>query len=144
MSVVYYPGYSQVQVQENLRVQTIASITNANPMVVTTVNDHGYVAGITVTFLIPTQFGMVQLNNQVAQVISVTDDTLTINLDSTHFSVFAYPSPLPEAYTPPSIIPTSSGPYLPPLPLPFGNQDSFEGVIFNNGIPTNPINGIPS
>jgi hypothetical protein len=139
MSVIYYPGYSQVQVQENLRVQTIASITNANPMIVTTVNAHDYPAGVMVTFLIPTQFGMVQLNGINVQVISVTSNTLTINLDSTNFSVFSYPAPLPSAYTNPSVIPNSSGPYLPPLPLPYGNQDSFEGVIFNDGTPGNPI-----
>lgn len=139
MSIMYYPGYSQVQVQENLRVQTIASITNANPMVVTTVNDHGYVAGMMVVFLIPSQFGMVELNKINAQVISITDDTLTINLNSINFFVFSYPSPLPSAYTPPSVIPNSSGPYLPPQPLPYGNQDSFEGVIYNDGTPGNPI-----
>jgi len=138
-TVMYYPGYSQTQVQDNLRVQTIESITNSFPMVVTTVDDHGYVAGMMVAFLIPIQFGMVELNNLNAQVLAITDDTLTINLDSTNFSVFSYPSPLPSAYTPPSVIPNSSGPYLPPIPLPFGNQNSFEGVIFNEGTPGNPI-----
>lgn len=138
-SVVYYPGYSQVQVQENLRVQTIASITQSYPMVVTTTQDHDYVLGMKVTFLIPSNFGMVQLNGKNAQVSDLTSDTLTIDLDSTNFTPFAYPSPLPDAYTPPSVIPNSSGPYLPPLPLPYGNQDSFEGVIFNNGQPNSPI-----
>lgn len=108
-------------------------------MVVTTVNDHRYVIGMMVRFLIPVQFGMVELNNVTAQVISMTNNSLTINVDSTGFSVFGYPSPLPSAYTSPSIIPNSSGPYLPPLPLPYGNQDSFEGTIFNNGQPGNPI-----
>ncbi len=134
-SVTYYPGYSQVQVQDNLRVQTISSITNAFPMVVTTLNDHGYVAGMMVRFLIPIQFGMVQLNTENAQVISLTNNTLTINLDSTNFTPFAYPTPLPNAYTPPSVIPNSSGAYLPPLPLSYGNQDSFEGVVYNAGVP---------
>jgi hypothetical protein len=140
-SVEYYPGYSQTQIKENLTVQTIASVTQANPCVVTTVNDHGYVAGMMVTFLITPQFGMVQLNRLNRQVLSVTSNTLTLDLNSTGFTAFAYPSPLPSAYTPPSVIPTSSGPYLPPIPLPYGNQDSFEGVIYNNGQPNNPING---
>lgn len=134
-AIIYYPGYSQVVVTPNLRTQTIASITQANPMVVTTDDDHGYVAGMMVTFLIPSQFGMVELNNVNAQVLQVTNDTLTINLDSRNFSIFSYPSPLPSSYTPPSVIPNSSGPYLPPAPLPYGNQDSFEGVIFNAGVP---------
>lgn len=135
MSVVtYYPGYSQLQVAQNLKTQAIASITQANPMVVTTVNDHGYVNGMIITFLIPTQFGMVQLNGLNGQVISSTSDTLTIAINSNNFSTFSYPSPLPSAYTLPSVIPVSSGPYLPPLPLPYGNQESFEGVIYNAGV----------
>lgn len=141
-SVIYYPGYSQVQVYENLIVRTIESITNAYPMVVTTTVNHGYPAGLMVRFLIPTMFGMQELNEITAQVISVTDDTLIINLDSTNFSVFSYPISLPSAYTNPSVIPNSSGPYLPPQPLPYGNQDSFEGVVYNNGGLGNPINGV--
>lgn len=133
-TVMYYPGYSQLQVHENLIVRTILSITKANPMVVTTLQDHEYVAGMNVNFLIPIQFGMQELNLKTLQVISLTSNTLTLNLDSTSFSVFSYPSPLPSAYTPPSVIPFSSGPYLTPLPLPYGNQDSFEGTIFNDGI----------
>lgn len=134
-SIIYYPGYSQVTVTPNLRTKTIDSITQANPMVVTTTENHGYVAGMMVTFLIPSQFGMVQLNGKNAQVLSVTNNDLTINLDSSNYTPFAYPSPLPSAYTPPSVIPNSSGPYLQPQPLPYGNQDSFEGVVYNNGVP---------
>lgn len=133
-SIIYYPGYSQQQVHQNLLVREIASITQADPMVITTTEDHGYVIGMRVAFLIPPGFGMVELNGLNAQVVDVTSDTLTINLDSRSFTAFAYPSPLPSAYTPASVIPSSSGPYLPPLPLPFGNQDSFEGVIYNDGI----------
>lgn len=133
-SIMYYPGYSQVQVRDNLLVRTIDSITQSYPMVLTTSEDHGYVAGIIVTFLIPASFGMVQLNGLNVQVLEVTSNSLTINLDTTSFTAFAYPSPLPSAFTPPSVIPNSSGPYLPPLPLPYGNQDSFEGAIYNVGI----------
>lgn len=139
MSVQYYPGYSQEIVTQNLRTQTIASLTQANPGIVTTVSNHGYVPGMNVTFLVPTQFGMVQLNGLNVQVLFVTNNTLTINLNTTNFTPFAYPSPLPSAYTPPSVIPNSSGSYLPPQPLPYGNQDSFEGVIYNDGQPGNPI-----
>jgi hypothetical protein len=131
--VEYYPGYGQTQVQQNLRTQTIDSITQVFPAVLTTVDDHGYQAGINVTFLIPNQFGMTQLNGQNVQVISVTSNSLTLNIDTSNYTPFAYPSPLPEAYTPPSVIPNSSGKYLPPLPLPYGNQDSFEGTIYNAG-----------
>ncbi len=143
MSVIYYPGYSQVQVIDNLICRDIEAITNSYPMILTTTLDHGYVAGMMVTFLIPPSFGMIELNGQNVQIIEIIDTTnVLINVDSTNYTPFAFPSPLPTAYTPASIVPNSSGPYLPPLPLPFGNQDSFEGVIYNNGTPTNPINGL--
>jgi hypothetical protein len=130
-----------LQISENLIWQVISSITNANPCVVTTVNTHNYPAGVKVKFNIPTSFGMQQLNNLTAQIIAVTSNTMTLALDSLHFIPFGYPSPLPNAYTPPTVFADSSGPYLPPLPLPYGNQDSFEGVIYNNGAINDPING---
>jgi hypothetical protein len=134
MTITYYPGYSQVIVVQNLRTQVITSITNAFPMVVTTEEDHGYVDGMEVRFLIPTSFGMQELNQITAvQVIGITSNTLSIDLDSSKFSTFQYPGSLPHAYTPPSVIPNNSGPYLPPLPLPYGNQTSFEGAIYNAG-----------
>lgn len=141
--VTYYPGYGQLQVLENLTWQIISSITNANPAVLITNQNHGYPAGVNVTFQIPPAFGMQQLNGQNVQVIAVTSNTLTLNINSTNFSVFSYPSPLPSAYTPPTVIPNASGPYLsPPPPLPYGNETSFEGVIYNNGAIYDPINGM--
>lgn len=138
-AVVYYPGYSQTTVTENLVWQVISSITQANPMVVTTANTNNYVPGVKVRFSIPSIFGMQQLNGVQAQVISVTTNTLTCNVDSSSFTPFAYPVSLPSAYTPPVVIPDSSGPYLPPLPLPYGDQTSFEGVVFNAGQPNDLI-----
>ena len=132
-SIEYYPGYSQEQVTNAFTIQTIQSITNANPAVLTTVKNHNYVPGMMVRFLIPSRFGMQLLNAITCQVLLVTSNTLTLKVDTSNTTAFAYPSPLPSAYTPPSVIPNSSGPYLPPLPLPFGNQDSFEGVTYNIG-----------
>ena len=111
-SVQYYPGYSQATVIENLVWQAILTISNSNPMIVTTVQNHKYTAGIRVRFKIPSQFGMIQLNGVESQVISLTNNTLTVNVDSSNFTPFAYPSPLPQAYTPPVVIPDASGAYL--------------------------------
>jgi hypothetical protein len=142
MSIMYYPGYSQTTVTDNLKWRVIASITNAYPAILTTVHEHDYVAGMNVTFNIPTAFGMVELNNQTIQVLAVTSNTLALNVNTNNFNPFSYPSPLPAAYTPPTVIPNSSGIYLPPRPLEYGNQTSFEGVIYNNGLPSDPINGM--
>lgn len=141
-SIIYYPGYSQTQVYENFIVRDIESISNSFPMVLTTTVDHKYIAGLKVRFMIPKGFGMEELNVLDGQIISVTDDTLTINLNSTNFSVFSYPNSLPSAYTAPVVIPNSSGPPLPPESLPNPNQNSFEGTFFNNGGLNNPINGV--
>lgn len=103
-------------------------------MVITTSVNHGYQTGLNVSFLIPSIFGMQQLNGKSANILSVTNNTLTVNLDSSNFSAFAYPSPLPNAYSNPSVIPNASGPYLPHFPLPYGNQDSLTGAIYNNGV----------
>ena len=138
-AVQYYPGYSQTIVTENYVWQVISSITQANPMVITTAGTNNYVPGVKVRFSIPGIFGMQQLNGIQAQVISVTTNTLTCNVDSSNFTPFAYPVSLPNAYTPPVVIPNSSGPYLPPLPLPYGDQTSFEGAIFNAGQPNDLI-----
>ena len=142
-SVMYYPGYSQIQVHENLIWKSIASISNSYPTIVTTNFNHHYVAGMNVSFLIPVQYGANELNGINVQVLSTpTATTLSIDFDTTQTTPFAYPSPLPGAYTPATVFANSSGPYLAPLPLPYANQDSFEGVIYNNGLPTNPINGM--
>jgi len=140
-SVIYYPGYSQATVKENLVWRAILTISNSNPTIVTTILDHHYVAGMRVRFNIPGMFGMVQLNGEEVQVLSVTSNTLSVNLDSSNFTPFAYPSPLPEAYTPPIVVPDASGAYLPPLPVLDPNQTSFEGTVYNNGAINNPING---
>jgi hypothetical protein len=141
-SVQFYPGYSQQIIIENLVWRTIGSISNSYPMIVTTVLDHGYPAGIRVRFNIPSMFGMTELKGVEVQVLAVTSNTLSVNLDSSNFAPFAYPASLPEAYTPPVVIPDASGAYLPPLPLIDPNQTSFEGVIFNNGALGNTINGM--
>ena len=134
MSVIYYPGYSQQQVHYNLIVRVIASITNANPAIVTTTEDHEYVTGMDIRFQIPSSFGMRQLNNINAQITVIDDVSFSINVNTTNMQSFAYPSPLPNAYDNPTVIPNNSGILTPPTPLPFGNQTSFEGTEFNAGI----------
>lgn len=129
-SVVYYPGYSQVSVSWTPQVRTIQSISNQTNMVVTTTVAHGYQPGQQVRFLIPPEFGMNILNEILAYIMAVTSITFTTNIDSTNFSIFSYPSPLPQAYSNPSVIPNSSGqPIMPPLPG--ANQNQF-GDAFRN------------
>ena len=103
-------------------------------MVLTTENTHNYPAGVNVSFLIPSMFGMQQLNGMNGNILSVTSNTMTIGINAINFTPFAYPGSLPSAYTPPTVFANAEGPQ--PIPsLPYGNQESFEGTIFNAGLP---------
>jgi len=134
MSIVYYPGYSQRVVATKFPHMEISAITNAFPMVLTTTTDHDYVQGMNVAFLIPLQYGMQQLNGKNGNILSVTSDTMTIDIDSSLFSPFSIPSPLPSAYTPPTVFSNAEGFKIPPT-LPYSNQHALEGTVYNAGEP---------
>ncbi len=131
---MYYPGYAQVQVHENYVVKTMSNVSTSFPMVVTTSTAHGYAVGLNVAFLVPSNWGMVQLNSLNGNVIAVDDDlNFEVDIDSTNFTAFATPSPLPTAYTPASVVPNAEGRNIPPL-IPPPEQNSLVGTIYNNGI----------
>ena len=132
-TVTYYPGYSQTQTQPYPKKHLIDSITQSDPMIVTTVEPHHYHAGQNVAFIIPGGYGMPQLNKINANIIDVTTDTITLDFDSTNFSPFSYPNPLPLAYSLPYVIPNAEGPQPEPA-LPYGNQNSFFGALRNREI----------
>lgn len=131
--VVYYPGYAQVQVQQNVIIQQISAISNSFQMTVTTTNPNNYKLGQKVTFIVPAIFGMPQLNNLVGTILSITSETeFVMNINSSNFYSFQYPMSFPPAYSLPYAIPYSSGPQIPPsLPLP--DQTGFNGTVYNNG-----------
>ena len=75
MSVVtYYPGYSQLQVHQNLVAKTILSITNANPCVAT-YTAHGLTANNIVVFTTTGALPTNVLASTNYYVTSVTTDT---------------------------------------------------------------------
>lgn len=93
---------------------TITGITQAAQAVVTS-PDHGYVVGWTVAF--KGVEGMTEINGMRGQIVAVTTDTYTVNIDSTGFSAFTgdtggvpgsdeggeggYPPPPPPGEDPP-------------------------------------------
>lgn len=77
----------------------ISNITQAVNAVVSTTVAHGYVAGQAVRFSIPAVSGMIQLNPSVANsslsatVVAVVDAyNFSINVDTTAFSAFSFPT----------------------------------------------------
>lgn len=132
--------------------RTIAKITNANPMVVTTLVQQNYAVGDVVTFDMPSVFGVPELTNSIsglpvqATVIAANNavgtQTVTLAIDSTNFGVFATTGvasttnpghwPLSGAYpfTFPQMVPQGEGNInnfqsfnITPAPLPYANQD---------------------
>lgn len=75
----------------------ITAITQANQAVVTLSEAHDYVVGMKVEFTIPGSFGMVQLNNfnqpqnLPAVITAVTTYTITVNVNTSSFTPFAFP-----------------------------------------------------
>lgn len=84
--------YSNVPIQPDWyqpRVFDIASITTGATTTVTTTDDHDYVVGQEVRFIIPSAYGMQQLNKQKAFVLSVpAADQVVVDIDSRQFSSF--------------------------------------------------------
>lgn len=76
----------------------VTGITKATQGVVTVSEKHSYVVGQKVEFQIPGSFGMVQLNNYYLPqnlppvITAVTDYTFTVNVNTTNFTTFAFPT----------------------------------------------------
>lgn len=151
---LYYPQY-----------RAIASISLANPMVVTTLVRQVYQVGDVVRFAIPSVYGMQQLNSPntglpfEATVSAVNNavgtQTVTFaNVDSSGFSAFAWPAAATVGSYPaslPVMIPQGEGNLnnlsgVTPSPLPYANQDilgfatqntAANGVLIGAGDGTN-------
>ena len=83
----------------------IVNITQENHAVITTSVDSTYVAGQSIRLDIPPQFGMIQANGLLVNVISVTGGNITVNLDTTGFSPFVFPLVAAYPFTPAQTIP---------------------------------------
>lgn len=78
------------------RYRWINSISQAAQAVVTFTVNNDFTPGEIVTFRVPSQFGMDEINNRPARVLSVTNSStassITIDLDTTGFTAFAFPT----------------------------------------------------
>jgi len=81
-----YPGVWQPQALFPI------AITQAAQAVVTTSINHGYVAGQEVMLRVPADFGMTQAVGAIAEIVSVTANTMTLDLNTTGFTAFAFPA----------------------------------------------------
>lgn len=105
----------------------ITNVIRGQETIITTSVDHGFVVGNTVTFQIPKQWVIRQLNGLTGTVLAITQDTITVNIDSSEFDVFSTPIvTLPIVIDPAQVLPVgdSNTGYLfvagtePPLQIP--------------------------
>lgn len=86
----------------------ISNISNAQHAVVTFTEDHSFLDNEIVSFRVSKAYGMVEMNNQHAKVLSHADDTITVEIDSNNYTPFSIPGDLTGS-TPPFCVPSSSG-----------------------------------
>ena len=81
---VYYPA-----------VRFITGITQATQAVVTLSVSHNYEIGDKVKLKVPEEFGMVEINNKIVEIVdktaSATVNTITIDLDTSSYTAFSFP-----------------------------------------------------
>jgi len=135
---LYYPEW-----------RAIASITLANPMVVTLLVRQVYQVGDVVRFQIPTVFGAEQLNTTnnglpveftvIAVNNAVGTQTVTLAYDATALTAFAWPAAASYPFSLPIMEPQGEGninnfpAYIAPAPLPYGNQNILGFATQNQG-----------
>ena len=74
----------------------IASITNANPAVVTTTFAHQYISGTIVRLNFPPGYGMEQANQLFGEIVVTGPTTFSIDIDTTFFDPFTTPATFPD------------------------------------------------
>ena len=93
----------------------IANITQATQAVVSFTGKNDYTPGEIVSFRVPSEFRMDEMNNKQARVLSVTNSatvsSITLDLDSSGYTAFAFPTSLIAAggVSPAVCLPSSSG-----------------------------------
>lgn len=87
----------------------IQDITNALDAVVTFTEDHEFTPGEIVSFRVGKQFGMSEINNVQARIMFVTDDTITVPVDTTFWTPFSLANLDQPGTSPPCCVPSASG-----------------------------------
>ncbi len=77
------------------RARYITAITQASSAVITLSVTHGYTVGQAVRIYVPSAFGMTEINGLLGNITAVTTgstNTITVDIDSSGFTAFAFPT----------------------------------------------------
>jgi len=120
------------------RARYVTKITAAAAAVVTLSVTHGYSVGQQVSFEVPSAFGMTQMNGRVGTITAVntTTNTVTLDIDSSAFTAFAWPVTAFGAFTPAMMLPVGEA-----AKSPYGNllddawrNTGYKGIILAAGV----------
>ncbi len=101
--------------------QYIEDITQAIQAIVTFTEDHNFTLGEWISFRVPQENGMTQLNNKKGLIVDLTSDTVTIDIDSLQFYPFIY---VENGHIPCVAVPAGSG--IPPGTATVTLEDVFD------------------
>lgn len=89
------------------RHRTITSISKASSAVVTMSVTHGYTVGQSVRFTVPAAYGMTEMNGLLGNItaVSTANNTITVDIDSSAFTTFAFPATAAVPFTPAIVVP---------------------------------------
>ena len=92
----------------------ITNISQAAQAVVTLSVTHGYVVGEKVQFVVGSDYGMIQMNGLVGEItaINTTTNTITVDINSSGFTAFAFPGDSAYPLTFAQVVPVGEVPTL--------------------------------
>ena len=114
---------------------TISGISNASPMVISTLSNHGLTVGQKIKLNVPAIFGMPLADKVQGVITAVTATTITLGaINSSAFGTFTWPVGGAgfSAFTPAQVIPFGSGPSVVATP-PYWYDDKLDDAETNIG-----------
>ncbi len=89
------------------RYQYLIALSLGQTTIATFSADHNFTVGEIVSFRVSPPYGTKEINEKSGKVLSITPDTITVDIDSINFTPFIYPVSGPN--TPPVVVPSASG-----------------------------------
>lgn len=116
----------------------ITAITAASSAVITLSVTHGFTAGQAVRIVVPAAYGMTEIDGLIGNITAVNtaNNTITVDIDSSAFTAFAFPATADVPFTPALVVPvgqTVNGTYANDLDGATDNV-SFIGIELGAGI----------
>jgi len=89
------------------RHRAITGITAASSAVITMSVDHEFNVGQAVRIKVPAAYGMTEIDNLIGNItaISLANNTITVDIDSSAFTAFAFPATADVPFTPALVVP---------------------------------------